>query len=54
MVARRKERLEDLAAELGESAHVVAADVTDLEELEGKIEEAARRFGSLDGVITVA
>jgi NADP-dependent 3-hydroxy acid dehydrogenase YdfG len=54
MVARRKERLEELAAELGESAYVVAADVTDLEGLEGKVEEAARHFGSLDGVITVA
>lgn len=54
MVARRKERLEELASELGDRAHVVAADVTDLDGLEGKIEEAARHFGALDGVITVA
>jgi NADP-dependent 3-hydroxy acid dehydrogenase YdfG len=54
MLARRKERLEELAAELGESAYVAAADVTDLEALEVKVEEVARHFGSLDGVITVA
>jgi NADP-dependent 3-hydroxy acid dehydrogenase YdfG len=54
MMARRKERLEELSAELGERSYVVAADVTDLDALEGKIEEAARHFGSLDGVITVA
>jgi NADP-dependent 3-hydroxy acid dehydrogenase YdfG len=54
MLARRKERLDELASELGDNAFVVAADVTDLEALEGRVEEAARHFGSLDGVITVA
>jgi 3-oxoacyl-[acyl-carrier protein] reductase len=54
MLARRKERLDDLADELGHHAVPVQADVTDLDELEGRIEEAARRLGGLDGVVTAA
>ena len=54
MLARRKERLDDLAEELGAQAVPVPADVTDLEGLEGRIEEAARRLGGLDGVVTAA
>jgi NADP-dependent 3-hydroxy acid dehydrogenase YdfG len=54
MLARRKERLDDLSEELGDRAVAVAADVTDLEGLEASIDEAARRLGGLDGVIAVA
>jgi len=54
MLARRKERLDELSEELGDRAVGIAADVTDLEGLEARIDEAARRLGGLDGVIAVA
>jgi NADP-dependent 3-hydroxy acid dehydrogenase YdfG len=54
MVARRKERLDELSEELGNRSVGIAADVTDLEGLETRIDEAARRLGGLDGVIAVA
>src|SRR5271165_2779259 len=54
MLARRKERLDDLATELGKRAVAVVGDVTDLEHLETTIAEAAQRLGGLDGVVTVA
>ncbi len=54
MLARRKERLDELVGELGDRAYAVVADVTDLDALAGKVEKAARHFGALDGVVTVA
>ena len=54
MLARRKERLDGLAEELGARAVPVQADVTDLDGLEGRVEEAARRLGGLDGVVEQA
>jgi NADP-dependent 3-hydroxy acid dehydrogenase YdfG len=54
MVARRKDRLDALAEELGEGAFAVAADVTDLDGLEGHIGDAAAHLGGFDGVVTVA
>lgn len=54
MVARRKERLEELQSELGERAAAVPCDVTDLDALSSAVDEAARSLGSLDGVIAVA
>lgn len=54
MVARRKDRLEELAAELGERAAPVPCDVTDLEALPGAVAQAARSLGGLDGIVTVA
>lgn len=54
MLARRAERLAELAAELGERAVPVTADVTDLATLEDRIAEAARRLGGLDAVVAVA
>jgi len=54
MVARRKERLDELAAELGDRAIVVQADVTDLDNLAVKVGEAARGLHGLDGVVAVA
>ena len=54
MVARRKERLEELAEELGDGALAVAADVTDLDGLRRGIDAAARELGGLDGVVAVA
>jgi len=54
MVARRKERLDDLASELGERAVSVPGDVTDLDALDAVVAEAARRLGGLDGLVAVA
>lgn len=54
MLARRKERLEALAEELGEGAFALACDVTDFDTLEAKVADAARELGGLDGVVSVA
>jgi len=54
MLARRKERLDEIGEELGERAVGVPADVTDLERLEAAVDEAARVLGGLDAVVAVA
>jgi NADP-dependent 3-hydroxy acid dehydrogenase YdfG len=54
MLARRKERLEQLRAQLGERAVPVPCDVTDLHALESAVDEAARSLGGLDGLVAVA
>lgn len=54
MLARRKDRLQELHDELGDRSVAVPCDVTDLHALEGAVEEAARALGGLDGVVTVA
>lgn len=54
MLARRKERLEELAEELGVRASVVCCDVTDLNSLESSVNEVADLLGGLDGVVAVA
>lgn len=54
MLARRKERLEDLESELGERAFGVPADVTDDAALGAAVASAAERLGALDGVVSVA
>jgi 3-oxoacyl-[acyl-carrier protein] reductase len=54
MLARRKERLDVLGAELGDRALPFACDVTDLTALETAVALAAQSLGGLDGVIAVA
>jgi 3-oxoacyl-[acyl-carrier protein] reductase len=54
MLARRKERLDELAQELGERAVPVPADVTDLDGLEAAVADAALALGGLDAAIAVA
>jgi NADP-dependent 3-hydroxy acid dehydrogenase YdfG len=54
MLARRKERLDELCDELGDRAVGIRADVTDLEELAAAIDEAAARLGGIDGIVAVA
>jgi NADP-dependent 3-hydroxy acid dehydrogenase YdfG len=54
LLARRKERLDQLCAELGERAVSFPCDVTDFEALERAIDDAAAVLGALDGVIAVA
>ena len=54
MLARRKDRLDRLAAELGPRADPIAADVTDLDALKAAVDQAAADLGGLDGVVAVA
>jgi len=54
MLARRKERLDELADELGTQAVSIRADVTDDEALVAAIDEGARALGGLDGLVAVA
>jgi NADP-dependent 3-hydroxy acid dehydrogenase YdfG len=54
MLARRKERLDELAEELGARAVGVRCDVTDFDMLASAVDEAARSLGGLDGVVAVA
>jgi len=54
MLARRKDRLDELSEELGERAVSVPADVTDFDNLPAAVDTAAAALGGLDGVVTVA
>jgi NADP-dependent 3-hydroxy acid dehydrogenase YdfG len=54
MLARRKDRLDDLRSELGDRAVALPCDVTDLAVLEEAVGKAAEALGGLDGVIAVA
>lgn len=50
----RKEKLETLAADLGERAHVLAANLSDPDELAGLIERAAEAMGQIDILVNNA
>jgi NADP-dependent 3-hydroxy acid dehydrogenase YdfG len=54
MLARRKDRLDQLHVELGERAIPIRCDVTDLDAVEDAIAEAARALDAFDSIITVA
>jgi NADP-dependent 3-hydroxy acid dehydrogenase YdfG len=54
MLARRKERLDQLREGLGERAHPVPGDVTDTATLEDTVAAASSALGGLDGVVAVA
>jgi NADP-dependent 3-hydroxy acid dehydrogenase YdfG len=54
IVGRREERLRDLAAELGDGAMRVAADVTDLPALEAAADSIRDRLGRVDLVVANA
>jgi NADP-dependent 3-hydroxy acid dehydrogenase YdfG len=54
MLARRKERLAQLRAELGDRAIPVPCDVTDFGALEAAVDDAARQLDGLDGLVSVA
>jgi 3-oxoacyl-[acyl-carrier protein] reductase len=54
LLARRKDRLDELCDELGERAVAFPCDVTDLEALEAAVEDAAGALGAIDGIVAVA
>ncbi|MDQ3377602.1 MAG: SDR family oxidoreductase, partial [Actinomycetota bacterium] len=54
LVARSADALEETARELGERAFTCAADLATPEGVDGVVEEAARRFGTIDGVLVNA
>jgi NADP-dependent 3-hydroxy acid dehydrogenase YdfG len=56
-VARRRDRLEALAAEIdkaGGTALAVEADITDRAQAEAAVQQAAGRFGRLDALVNNA
>ncbi len=54
MLARRRQRLDDLAEELGARVISVCCDVTDFRSLEASVNEVADVLSGLDGVVAVA
>jgi NADP-dependent 3-hydroxy acid dehydrogenase YdfG len=54
MLARRRERLEQMVTVLGDHAIPIACDITDFEALELSVQDAADRLGGLDAVVAVA
>ena len=57
LVARRRDRLEALAAEIGQAggtALVVEADITDRAQAEAAVQQAVERFGRLDILVNNA
>ncbi len=48
LVARRKDRIDALAAELGETALAIATDVADLAAVQAMIAQVEARFGGID------
>ena len=51
LLARRRERLEDAAAEAGDGSLAVACDVTDEASVRSAIEEAAAGLGGIDALV---
>jgi 3-oxoacyl-[acyl-carrier protein] reductase len=54
LAARRAERLEELAQELGERAIPVPTNVSDRDQVQALVEQAAERFGRIDVAVTAA
>jgi NAD(P)-dependent dehydrogenase (short-subunit alcohol dehydrogenase family) len=54
LVGRRKDRLEEVAREIGDSALVVAADVSKQEGIERVMEQTVARFGRLNVLVNNA
>ncbi len=56
-MARRRDRLQDLAADIGEAAGTalaVEADITDRAQAEAAVQQAVQRFGRLDTLVSNA
>src|SRR5689334_17453255 len=53
-VARRKDRLDTLAAELGENALAIEGDITDRAQAEAAVQQTVDAFGRLDTLVNNA
>jgi NAD(P)-dependent dehydrogenase (short-subunit alcohol dehydrogenase family) len=51
LMARRRDRLEEAAAEAGPASVAVACDVTDEESCQAAVAEAVRALGGIDGLV---
>lgn len=54
LLARRRDKLDDLAADLGDSAVVLQADVLDAAQLEQARDVVLERFGRIDALVNAA
>jgi NAD(P)-dependent dehydrogenase (short-subunit alcohol dehydrogenase family) len=54
LVGRRKDRIEEVAREIGDSAVAIAADVSKTKEINRLLEEAVQRFGGLNFLLNNA
>jgi NADP-dependent 3-hydroxy acid dehydrogenase YdfG len=54
LVARRRDRLEEVAARIGKGAFVVEADISDPEQAAGSVERTVAELGRLDLVVNNA
>jgi len=54
LLARSADKLDALAAEIGETALVIPCDVTDRSAVEGAVAATVEKFGALDGVFANA
>lgn len=54
LVARRRDLLDELAAQLGDAAITAPADITSAEEVSGAVDGAVEQLGGLDGVVNAA
>src|SRR5436853_493059 len=54
LVARRKDRLDALAGELGDGALAIEADITDRAQAERAVQETVDAFGRLDTLVNNA
>jgi len=54
LVGRRKDRLEEVAGEIGSSALVIAADVSKKEDVSRVLQQTARHFGGLNVLLNNA
>ncbi|MDQ2676604.1 MAG: SDR family NAD(P)-dependent oxidoreductase, partial [Actinomycetota bacterium] len=52
--ARRKERLDEIAERLGDSAHAIEADIGREEDANRLVAEASEQMGGLDGLVNNA
>lgn len=52
--ARRKDRLDELASKLGDSAHAIEADIADENSAKALVEGASEAMGGLDGLVNNA
>jgi len=54
LVGRRRDRVEEVAHEIGDSAFAIPADISRTSEIEGLLDQTVRRFGRLNFLLNNA